>query len=99
MQVVESYPYEQLSHAVLAWADENIAKCDVIHAHEWGGVFMDLATVANYRQLKPGAPVAPYFGKFACQLVASWDTYSGLGQSLYHLQSLCDGHICCSCSR
>ena len=53
-QVVETYPYEMLSHAVLAWVVENIAKCDVIHAHEWGGVFSALATVANYRQLKPG---------------------------------------------
>ena len=56
MQVVDTYPYEQLSHAVVAWVDENLDRCDIVHTHEWGGVFADLATLANLRQLKPGAP-------------------------------------------
>ena len=54
LQVVETEPYEGLSHAVVAWVRENIGICDVIHAHEWGGLFLDLATLDNYRQLKPG---------------------------------------------
>ena len=52
--MVETEPYEGLSHAVVAWVRENIGICDVIHAHEWGGLFLDLATLDNYRQLKPG---------------------------------------------
>ena len=54
LQVVETYPYEQLSHAVVAWMDENLDRCDIVHTHEWGGVFSDLSTLANLRQLKPG---------------------------------------------
>ena len=54
LQVVETHPYEKLSHAVVAWVDENLDRCDVIHTHEWGGVFTDLATLVNFRQLKPG---------------------------------------------
>ena len=52
--MVETEPYEGLSHAVVAWVRDNIGICDVIHAHEWGGLFLDLATLDNYRQLKPG---------------------------------------------
>ena len=54
VQVVETEPYEQLSHAAVAWVRENIQLCDVIHGHEWGGLLIDLATLDNYRQLKPG---------------------------------------------
>ena len=54
-QIVETYPYERLSHAVLAWVDANLHRCDVIHGHEWGGVFVDLATVLHLRQARPGA--------------------------------------------
>ena len=54
LQVVETHPYEKLSHAVVAWVDENLDRCDIIHTHEWGGVFTDLATLVNFRQLKPG---------------------------------------------
>lgn len=53
-QVVETYPYEGLSHAALAWLKSNLALCDVIHVHEWGGVFIDVITASAYRQLKPG---------------------------------------------
>ncbi len=54
MQIVETYPYEQLSHAVLAWLDQNLHRCDIVHAHEWGGVMVDVATVMNLRQARPG---------------------------------------------
>ncbi|KAK9821580.1 hypothetical protein WJX81_008053 [Elliptochloris bilobata] len=53
-EVVETFPYEQLSHAVLAWLQQNLGRCDVVHAHEWGGVFVDAITANAYRQLKPG---------------------------------------------
>ncbi len=53
--MVETHPYEALSHAVLAWLEKNQARCDVVHAHEWGGVFVDVITSVAYRQLKPGA--------------------------------------------
>ena len=53
-QVVETYPYESLSHAALAWLKSNLALCDVVHVHEWGGVFIDVITASAYRQLKPG---------------------------------------------
>ena len=51
---METYPYEGLSHAALAWLKSNLALCDVIHVHEWGGVFVDVITASAYRQLKPG---------------------------------------------
>jgi hypothetical protein len=54
MQVVECGPYEAMAKAVVAWTRDNIDVCDVIHAHEWGGLLVDLATLDNYRQLKPG---------------------------------------------
>ena len=50
-EVVETYPYEQLSHAVLKWLQEDPDRCDVIHGHEWGGVFVDLVTMVNLRQV------------------------------------------------
>ena len=53
-QVVETYTYESLSHAALAWLKSNLALCDVVHVHEWGGVFVDIITASAYRQLKPG---------------------------------------------
>ena len=49
-EVVETYPYEQLSHAVLNWVSENLDRCDVIHGHEWGGSFVDLITASHFRQ-------------------------------------------------
>ena len=51
-EVVETYPYEQLSHAVLSWSDENLQACDVIHGHEWGGSFVDLITATHFRQAR-----------------------------------------------
>jgi hypothetical protein len=59
MQIVETHPYEALSHAVLAWLDKNLDRCDLVHVHEWGGVFVDIITSAAYRQLKPGACAVP----------------------------------------
>lgn len=50
-EIVETYPYEQLSHAVLNWVEENADRCDVIHGHEWGGAFVDLITANNHRQV------------------------------------------------
>ena len=49
-EVVETYPYEQLSHAVLSWVHENAEACDVVHGHEWGGSFVDLITAQHFRQ-------------------------------------------------
>jgi hypothetical protein len=54
-QVVETFPYEVLSHAALAWLEANLGACDVVHVHEWGGAFVDVITASAYRQLKPGA--------------------------------------------
>ncbi|CAL8462363.1 g1896 [Coccomyxa elongata] len=53
-RVVETYPYEALSHAVVAWLREHADLCEVIHGHEWGGVLVDAATVAYFRRLVPG---------------------------------------------
>lgn len=50
-EIVETYPYEQLSHAVLNWVEENADRCDVIHGHEWGGAFVDLITANHFRQV------------------------------------------------
>ena len=49
--IVETYPYEQLSHAVLNWFREDPDRCDVIHGHEWGGVFIDMITMSYLRQV------------------------------------------------
>ncbi len=57
-QVVETDPYESLSHASLAWLKSNLALCDVVHVHEWGGVFVDVITASAYRQLKPGTSLS-----------------------------------------
>lgn len=54
MQVIETEPYEAMGKALVSWTREHIDSCDVIHAHEWGGLLVDLATLDNYRQLKPG---------------------------------------------
>ena len=43
-----------MGKALVAWTREHIDTCDVIHAHEWGGLLVDLATLDSYRQLKPG---------------------------------------------
>lgn len=56
-EIVETYPYEQLSHAVLNWVEENADRCDVIHGHEWGGAFVDLITANNHRQVCSAATV------------------------------------------
>ncbi len=58
--MVETHPYESLSHASLAWLKSNLALCEVVHVHEWGGVFVDLITASAYRQLKPGTSFAKY---------------------------------------
>lgn len=52
--MVESYPYERQGHAALAWLDGHLHKCEVVHAHEWGGLAVAFATVLNARQAKPG---------------------------------------------
>ncbi|CAL5227669.1 g10676 [Coccomyxa viridis] len=63
-KVVETYPYEALSHAVAAWVRENADLCQVIHGHEWGGVLVDAATVVYFRRLRQGARsvVTPHGG-------------------------------------
>ena len=50
-EVVETFPYEQLSHAVLSWLLDNSDRCDIIHGHEWGGAFVDVITALHYRQV------------------------------------------------
>ena len=50
-EVVETFPYERLSHAVLAWLQENPESCDVLHGHEWGGAFVDVITALHFRQV------------------------------------------------
>ena len=66
-QVVETFPYEALSHAALAWLQQNLAACDVVHAHEWGGVFVDVITASAYRQLKPGPAWCLHVRMLACR--------------------------------
>ena len=53
-EVAESLPFEKAAHAALAWLSENHAKCDVVHGHEWGGIFVDIITAVHYRQAAPG---------------------------------------------
>lgn len=47
-----------------------LCRCDVIHVHEWGGVFADLVTLNHFRQLQPGLRVAvePHGGHVWSQL-------------------------------
>lgn len=78
-QVVETEPYEQLSHAVVAWVRDNINRCDVIHAHEWGGLFIDLATLDNYRQLKPGKLRPLFLGRIVHCLACQGSTQEATG--------------------
>jgi hypothetical protein len=54
LQMVETSPFDALSHAALAWLRQNLAQCDMLHLHEWGGTFVDVITASAYRQLKPG---------------------------------------------
>lgn len=51
-EVVETFPYERLSHAVLAWLQEDPQRCDVLHGHEWGGAFVDVITALHFRQVQ-----------------------------------------------
>ena len=50
--IVETYPYEQLSHAIVKWLKEDPDRCDVIHGHEWGGVFIDVIMATYLRQAR-----------------------------------------------
>lgn len=45
-------------------------RCDVIHAHEWGGVFADVVTMNHFRQLQLGLRIAiePHGGHVWSQL-------------------------------
>lgn len=56
---METWPYEQLSHAVLAWLEQHKASCDVLHVHEWGGMAVDIITANHYRQIKDGMRPSP----------------------------------------
>lgn len=76
-EIVETYPYEQLGHAVLNWVEENADRCDVIHGHEWGGAFVDLITANNHRQV--GAPFLPYSQILSNAFGAMGDHLSLLG--------------------
>lgn len=45
-------------------------RCDIVHAHEWGGVFADLVTLNHFRGLQPGLRIAiePHGGHVWSQL-------------------------------
>jgi len=45
-------------------------RCDIVHAHEWGGVFADLVMTNHFRQLQSGLRVAiePHGGHVWSQL-------------------------------
>ena len=45
-------------------------RCDIVHAHEWGGVFADIVTMNHFRQLQLGLRVAiePHGGHVWSQL-------------------------------
>ncbi|KAK9906836.1 hypothetical protein WJX75_008813 [Coccomyxa subellipsoidea] len=63
-KVVETYPYEALSHAIVAWLREHADLCEVIHGHEWGGVLVDAVTLSYFRRLPPGtrSVIVPHGG-------------------------------------
>lgn len=45
-------------------------RCDIVHAHEWGGVFADVVTMNHFRQLRQGLRIAvePHGGHVWSQL-------------------------------
>ena len=45
-------------------------RCQIVHAHEWGGVFADLVTLNHFRQVQPGLRIAvePHGGHVWSQL-------------------------------
>jgi hypothetical protein len=47
-----------------------VGRCDIVHAHEWGGVFADLVMINHFRQLQSGLRIAiePHGGHVWSQL-------------------------------
>lgn len=50
-KIIETHPYASLAQAALNWLQEHQNECDLVHAHEWGGVFTDLITAVHFRQV------------------------------------------------
>jgi len=47
-----------------------VGRCDIVHAHEWGGVFADLVMMNHIKQMQSGLRIAiePYGGHVWSQL-------------------------------
>ena len=45
LRLVSTHYWEGHALAVLRWLDRNPGRCDILHGHEWGGVFAYLALV------------------------------------------------------
>ena len=71
-EVVDSFPYEAIGHGVMRWLETSGQKCDVVHAHEWGGALQPVAAVLAARMGKPGQRLAiePHGGHY-------WSTQGG----------------------
>ena len=55
--IVATYPYEDLSHAVVSWVLEHQGSCELIHGHEWGGILVDVVSIpANIETPTSHAP-------------------------------------------
>lgn len=91
-EVVETYPYEQLSHAVLRWFEEDTDRCDIIHGHEWGGIFTDLVTATYLRDVGIPSLQAPCtFLTSLNNLYFSQDVCEVLWISAFQSSNLCTG--------
>ena len=51
-EVIRTHYWEAQSLAVLRWLDRNHHRCQLIHGHEWGGVFAYLALVLHSDPLR-----------------------------------------------
>ena len=65
-EVVDTFPYEAIGHGVLRWLKTSGQKCDVVHAHEWGGALQPVAAFLAARMGKPGVRLAvePHGGHY-----------------------------------
>ena len=43
LQIVANQYWEAHTLAVVSWLDRHVGQCDIVHGHEWGGVFAYLA--------------------------------------------------------
>jgi hypothetical protein len=56
--IVETYPGQHTSLSVLSWFKSQTHACDVVHVHEWGGIFKDLALYIHMQQGPAGCRLA-----------------------------------------